>query len=155
MNIIYIFAYQAMPDGSCSPQTKRRCLRAIKLHQNIGGKFLIMNSYKTVGITAAESMSSYLLSQGVDDKDIIAKPLGVNTIAEIKELAQWVSSQEEPHTLHTISSWYHAPRIRLYLKQYGLTSKHHSEYGGPYLKDAIHEPRKILRDLFHSKARSA
>jgi vancomycin permeability regulator SanA len=151
-----VFGYGQKLDGNIDEQTQDRCRKALSQYR----KGLIKKIYLTVsassaGVSMADSMQRFLVSEGIPSSKIIIVRRGGNTAGE---LDVFLAEVPEGEKLLLISTWYHILRIawlalwRIPFKQFRLAvAWKHAHFKADVLMEFAKLVNAILRPRRSSK----
>ena len=132
------------PDGTPSDRLKGRLDAAIEIYRagNCDAIF-VSGAVGSEGVDESSAMRGYLIQQGVPLKSIIQDSYGFNTEATARNAAT-AMQQRNFHTALAVSQYFHVPRLRLLLRQQGLsvTGNSHAKYFE--LRDAYSLAREVI-----------
>ncbi|MEM5834566.1 MAG: YdcF family protein [Candidatus Aenigmatarchaeota archaeon] len=97
------------PDRSLQFHTKARADVAIKAYKNS-----IVDRVIVCGKNEADAIASYILTKGVERKDIIIEPFSYSTLSNLYycKMLLFILSRVEPiDKVYLISSYWHVPRL--------------------------------------------
>jgi vancomycin permeability regulator SanA len=107
--VALVFGYGQKHDGKIDEQTRDRCEAGAKLYrQGKVEKIYLTVSASKAGIAMASGMRKHLVSQGVNDQDIVEERRGGNTAGEMIVFLSLVPLETG---VVFVSTWYHLPRI--------------------------------------------
>lgn len=131
-------------DGTLSNRLKARLDKSVELHnKNISRRIIVSGGLGKEGFQEAEIMRLYLLSKGIDDKNIIVDNNGNNTFMTAKFTADYMSNNNCSSVL-AVSQYYHLFRIRLILKKFGVKNIQCASPGFYEIRDLLCVPREMI-----------
>lgn len=113
-----------------SPMLMKRCDKAIKLYTQNKTKIIVSGGQgKDEIITEASAMKQYLLTKGIDEKDILCEEKAVSTKQNLLFVKDMIMDE-----FTIVSSDFHLLRIFLLSKKYHLHVYLHSSKCAPYYR---------------------
>lgn len=108
------------PNGQPSPRLKARLDKTVQLyHQGIFSNVIASGGIGVEGFDEALVMKQYLMTHGVPESHILADSSGRTTYLTAQYSAHMMKARHWKSAL-IISQYFHVPRTRLALKQFGI-----------------------------------
>ena len=129
-DVAVVLGNAVQPDGQPSPRLKARLDKAVQLYrQGLFSNIIVSGGVGIEGFDEAVVMKRYLIAQGVPDNHIFVDSDGRTTYLTAQHSARLM---KENHwtSAFVISQYFHIPRTRLALKQFGVLSIYsaHAEF---------------------------
>ncbi len=126
---------QVFPDGTPCDQLYDRVLFASEIHLEDKNKKLLLSgdSHNSTEYDEIKAMKTVALSLGVDEKNILSDPVGINTLASVenmKNVFQFNSSIIVTQEYHIYRSVYLARKLGI--EAYGVSSDPRSYASMPF-----------------------
>jgi uncharacterized SAM-binding protein YcdF (DUF218 family) len=132
------------PDGTPSPRLQARLDAALKLFQEGRAPFIFVSGgIGKEGFDEADSMSHYLLRNGVPASAIVKDSLGVDTAATARNAASFMHANGLRSAL-VATQYFHVPRTKLALERNGIrvAGSAHARYFE--MRDFYSSPREAI-----------
>ncbi|PJE28983.1 DUF218 domain-containing protein [Pseudooceanicola antarcticus] len=116
------------PDGTASPQLRRRTLHGAKLyHAGEVSRLALCGGVGRYGASEASVMADILRAEGVPEAALILEERSTDTITNISNALALCPDMKE---VVIVTAPYHAPRARLIARHLGLRARSSCPEGG-------------------------
>jgi vancomycin permeability regulator SanA len=129
-DVAVVLGNAVQSNGQPSPRLKARLDKALQLYrQELFSNIIASGGVGIEGYDEAVVMKRYLMMQGVPDNHVFVDSDGRNTYLTAKHSAHLMKEKRWTSAL-VISQYFHIPRTRLALKQFGIASIYsaHAEF---------------------------
>ncbi len=129
-DVAVVLGNAVQPNGQPSPRLKARLDKAVQLYrQGLFSNIIVSGGVGIEGYDEAVVMKRYLMMQGVPDNHVFVDSDGRTTYLTAKHSAHLMKEKRWTSAL-VISQYFHIPRTRLALKQFGVLSIYsaHAEF---------------------------
>lgn len=118
---------------------KERLNKGIELYNQGFAKYIIVSGGQGPGenITEAEAMKSYLVSKGIDDKNIIMEDKSSNTMENLK-YSKLLMDEKNLNTAIIVSNKYHLKRASIMAGRAGIDASFSGVFISRYLFDEVY-----------------
>ncbi len=119
-DVAVVLGNAVQPNGQPSPRLKARLDKAVQLyHQGLFSNIIVSGGVGIEGFDEAVVMKQYLVMQDIPDDHVFVDSGGRTTYLTAKYSAHLMKEQRWRSAL-VISQYFHIPRTRLALKQFGV-----------------------------------
>jgi vancomycin permeability regulator SanA len=129
-------------DGTPSHRLRARLDKAIELYRaGYFAKILVSGGIGQEGFDEAKVMGEYLMANGISSENILLDNAGITTYASAKNTRK-ILDQQNLRGVFVITQYYHIPRARLALENFGISpiySAHADFYEGRDIYSSIRE----------------
>jgi vancomycin permeability regulator SanA len=129
-DVAVVLGNAVQPNGEPSPRLKARLDKAVQLYrQGLFPNIIVSGGVGIEGFDEAVVMKRYLMMQGIPDDHVFVDSDGRTTYLTAKHSAHLMKEKGWTSAL-VISQYFHIPRTRLALKQFGVLSIYsaHAEF---------------------------
>jgi vancomycin permeability regulator SanA len=129
-DVAVVLGNAVQPNGQPSPRLKARLDKAVQLYrQGLFSNIIVSGGVGIEGYDEAVVMKRYLMMQGVPDNHVFVDSDGRTTYLTAKHSAH-LMKEKRWTSAFVISQYFHIPRTRLALKQFGVLSIYsaHAEF---------------------------
>ncbi len=137
-------------DGTPSPRLRARLDKALELFR--AGYYPLVIASGGVGKEGhdeAAVMRDYLVAHGMPADRVIVDSGGVTTYASAKNTLQ-ILRDRKLKSVFAVSQYFHLPRTRLALRQFGITEVHSAHAAYFEIRDLYSAPRELVGYLKYS-----
>jgi vancomycin permeability regulator SanA len=137
------------PDGAPGPTLRTRLDGAVKLYRE--GKFpliVVSGATRGDGYDEPKRMAQYLEAHQVPPGAIIEDREGSNTSGTAQGLAR-IMKQRNLHSVMIVTHYYHVTRVKLALRQAGITEIGQQHVGVVQKEDAVVLAREVIATYFY------
>jgi vancomycin permeability regulator SanA len=111
------------PDGTPSPRLLARLDRAVDLYQQgLFPKIIVSGARGKEGYDEAIAMRDFLRRRGIPVESIVADSAGATTYESARNVRTFLR-ERHLHSVVVVSQYFHIPRARLALKQFGRITR--------------------------------
>jgi vancomycin permeability regulator SanA len=129
-DVAVVLGNAVQPNGQPSPRLKARLDKAVQLYrQGLFSNIIVSGGVGIEGFDEAVVMKRYLMTQGIPNNHVFVDSDGRTTYLTAKHSAHLMKEKGWTSAL-VISQYFHIPRARLALKQFGVLSIYsaHAEF---------------------------
>lgn len=141
-NVAVILGSKVNTDGSLSKKLKARLDKGLELYENsMVSELYVSGGLGKEGHYEGTVMAEYLISKGVQKKDVKIDNLGINTR---NSAMNFVSDYPSESSVILVSQYFHITRCKFAFRQAGLKNT----YGAHALHFEWRDPYSLLREFF-------
>jgi vancomycin permeability regulator SanA len=143
-DVAVVLGNAVQPNGQPSPRLKARLDKTVQLYrQRLFSNIIVSGGVGIEGFDEAVVMKQYLIMQGIPDNHIFVDSDGRTTYLTAKHSAHLMKKKRWTSAL-VISQYFHIPRIRLALKQFGVLSIYSAHADFFEVRDIYSTAREVV-----------